>query len=645
MKRVLIANRGEIACRIIRAARALGLTAITIYSQADENAMHTRMADEAYEIGPSEPSESYLNQTAILAVAQACQAHAIHPGYGFLSENASFAKACQDQGLIFIGPHADIIAQMGDKSNAKQKMEMLGVPVIPGCMADGLSQDALAKQAEKIGFPLLIKANAGGGGRGMRIVHHPNELLDLYNAAQREAQQCFGHDAVFLERFLEKPRHIEVQILADQHGQCFALGDRDCSVQRRYQKIIEEAPAPDIPDSIRQKMHHAAIQAAQKMGYTNAGTFEFLLEGDAFYFLEMNTRLQVEHPVTEWITGCDIVALQLRIARGDRLDFDQSDITIRGHAIEARLYAEDPTHNNLPSSGQISALYWPEHDQVRIDTGFTRGDLVSGYYDPLIAKIIAYGSNRTQAIHRLKHALANTVCEGICTNINPLMQYLQDPSFCSVSHHVYTNYPQSTVHTLDPAVLAGAACLILTQMQQRKPGNPWYQAIGWRVDGHPTTTLTLKCQQQYYTLQLTWGPTQLFLQQENTHSVFDIKQWPDRVCLRCKQRNITIRHVHAHTFFDGQSHWTITADEPDIQTQSNEQDERYSPTVGRVLSIHIHEKESVHAGAPLVTLEAMKMEYTLSARQACTVTAIFCHIGQQVNQGEQLLDLEEDTHA
>ena len=431
MKRLLIANRGEIACRIMRSARELGITTIAIYSDEDKGALHTRVADEAYSIGGISPQESYLNQNTILRLARDAKVDAIHPGYGFLSENASFATQCQLHGITFVGPSAEIIAQMGDKSAAKKRMQALGVPTVPGFLGENASVATLAQEAEKIGFPVLIKANAGGGGRGMRIVKKADHFNEACHAAQREALQAFGDDTVFLERFLQAPRHVEIQILADEHGQCFYFGDRDCSVQRRYQKVIEEAPAFNIPEHVRTKMQQVAVHATKEMGYTNAGTFEFLLEGDEFYFLEMNTRLQVEHPVSEFITGYDLVKLQLEVAQGKKLELAQSDIICQGHAVEVRLYAEDPNQNDLPSSGQINTLAWPSQtlDNLRIDSGFEQGDLLSSAYDPLIAKVITFAQTRTEAITHLTQALSATVVEGIVTNQARLLSILQNTSF------------------------------------------------------------------------------------------------------------------------------------------------------------------------------------------------------------------------
>ena len=407
---LLIANRGEIACRIARTAHRLGIRTIAVYSEADRDALHVQLCDEAVCIGPPGVRESYLNIPAIVAAAERTGAEAVHPGYGFLSENAKFAEAVIEAGLIWVGPPPRAIEAMGSKSGAKALLEPAGVPMVPGYHGDNQDPDFLLSKAEEIGFPVLIKAVAGGGGRGMRIVERADDFTKQLETAQREALGAFGDSSVLLEKYLQRPRHVEVQVFADQHGQVVHLFERDCSIQRRHQKVVEEAPAPGISSGTSAAIGQAAVQAAEAISYVGAGTCEFLMDQDErFYFIEMNTRLQVEHPVTELITGTDLVEWQLRVAAGEPLPLSRDDIRLHGHAIEVRLYAEDPARGFLPQTGKLEVLKFPENDPfVRIDTGVTEGDEVSPHYDPMIAKLIVRGENRAQAVARLRSALADT---------------------------------------------------------------------------------------------------------------------------------------------------------------------------------------------------------------------------------------------
>jgi len=406
--KLLIANRGEIACRIIKTAKRLGIRCVAIYSEADSGSLHVKQADEAYCVGPAASSASYLNIPRIIEVAEACCADAIHPGYGFLAENAAFAQAVCDAGITFIGPSAKAIDAMGSKIRSKELMAQIGIPMVPSYHGNDQSLDTMKSQAEAIGFPVLLKASAGGGGKGMRIINHIDEFADAFHGAKREALKSFHNDELLIEQYLEKPRHIEVQVFADTQGECIHLFERDCSIQRRYQKVIEEAPAPGITDKLRKKITTAAVDAAKAIDYVGAGTIEFLVKGNNFYFMEMNTRLQVEHPVTEMITGIDLVEWQLRIAAGEALPLKQSDIKIHGHAIEARIYAENPKQAFLPASGTIHQYHTPNVDEfTRIDSGIGPGDGVSPYYDPMIAKLICWGENRKKAISRLYNALTD----------------------------------------------------------------------------------------------------------------------------------------------------------------------------------------------------------------------------------------------
>ena len=428
-KKVLIANRGEIAVRLIRACREMGIRSVAVYSDVDRASLHVRKADEAYHIGPATASESYLNIGKILNVARLSGAEAIHPGYGFLSENATFAQACADAGIKFIGPPPSAMEMMGSKTRARQHMEKAGVPFVPGSLR-GLEYDATAEMAEKIGYPVMLKAAAGGGGKGMRLVRDPKDLKSSFEAARSEAQRSFSDSEVYIEKYIENPRHIEVQVFADEHGNCVYLGERECSVQRRHQKVLEESPSPIVTPEMRRQMGDIAVQAAKACGYTNAGTIEFIADQQRnFYFLEMNTRLQVEHPVTELVTGYDLVHLQFRVAAGEELPFRQEDIKLRGHAIECRIYAEDPDNNYFPSPGKISLLLLPSGPGIRRDSGMYEGWNVPIDYDPLLAKLIGYGSSREEAISRLQRALYEYFVGGIKTNISLFKRILAHPDF------------------------------------------------------------------------------------------------------------------------------------------------------------------------------------------------------------------------
>jgi acetyl-CoA carboxylase biotin carboxylase subunit len=429
-KKILIANRGEIAVRLIRACHELGITAVAVYSEPDRASLHVLKADEAYAIGPAPAAESYLNIDRILETAKRCGVEAIHPGYGFLSENAAFAQACEDAGIKFIGPSPASIDLMGSKTRARQQMEKAGVPFVPGT-SRGLESLAKAREvAAKFGYPVMLKAAAGGGGKGMRLVAAESELASSLDAAQSEAQRAFGSDEVYLEKAITDPRHIEMQILADEHGNCVYLGERECSIQRRHQKVLEESPSPAVTPEMRRRMGEIAVQAAKAARYSNAGTIEFLADSRGnFYFLEMNTRLQVEHPITELVTGLDLVHLQIRIAAGEKLPFSQQDIQLRGHAIECRVYAEDPDNNFFPSPGRISFSVEPSGPGIRVDSGIYPGWNVGTDYDPLLSKLIAYGADRPQAIARIRRAVDEYIIAGVKTNLSLFSRILSDPDF------------------------------------------------------------------------------------------------------------------------------------------------------------------------------------------------------------------------
>ncbi len=440
IRRILVANRGEIAVRVMRACRELGISCVAVASEADRFALHAQLANEVVVIGEAEASKSYLVMDKILEAARASGCDAIHPGYGFLAENAQFAQACSDAGLIFIGPTPSVIEEMGLKTRARARMEAAGVPVVPGALLGAkATESAIAKAAKSVGFPLLVKAAAGGGGKGMRAVQAPKDLADAVAAARREALSAFGNEEVYLERLLARPRHIEVQVLGDTHGNVMHLGERECSIQRRHQKIIEESPAPSLGEDLRARMHETAVRAARAVSYTGAGTVEMLLdESGAFFFLEMNTRLQVEHPVTEWVTGIDLVAQQIHVAQGEALGLKQEDIKARGHSIEARLYAEDPAEGFMPRTGEVLLFEAPAGPGVRVDTGITTGAEISLYYDPLIAKLSTWAEDRDGARRRMLQALKETVLLGVGSNLTYLHAVLAHPQFAQ--GHTHTGF-------------------------------------------------------------------------------------------------------------------------------------------------------------------------------------------------------------
>jgi acetyl-CoA carboxylase, biotin carboxylase subunit len=431
-KKILVANRGEIAVRVIRACRELGIRSVVVYSEVDRAALHVLKADEAYPIGPAPAAESYLNIQNILHAAALSGAEAIHPGYGFMSENAQFARACRDAGIKFIGPSPESIELMGSKTRARQQMEKVGIRFVPGTSRGLESLARTAESAAALGYPVMLKAAAGGGGKGMRLVANESELASAFEAARSEAQRAFGDDEIYLEKAIVNPRHIEMQVLADEHGNCVYLGERECSIQRRHQKVLEEAPSPAVDREMRRRMGEVAVGAAKAAAYTNAGTIEFLVDSESnFYFLEMNTRLQVEHPVTELVIGLDLIHLQIRVAAGEKLPFAQEDIQMRGHAIECRVYAEDPDNNFFPSPGQVTALREPSGPGIRIDSGIYPGWNVPLDYDPLLSKLIAYGENRRQTIARTRHAIDEYLISGVRTNLSLFQRILQNSAFVS----------------------------------------------------------------------------------------------------------------------------------------------------------------------------------------------------------------------
>jgi acetyl-CoA carboxylase biotin carboxylase subunit len=495
LKKILVANRGEIAVRIIRAAREMGIESVAVYSEADALAPHVLLADEAVLLGPAPSSESYLRIDRLLDAARATGAEAVHPGYGFLSERAPFARAVEEAGLIFVGPTAETIQAMGDKTEARRRMRAAGVPIVPGLVDPAATPDEALAASREMGFPVLLKASAGGGGKGMRVVESPEALPKAFDAARREAEAAFGDGSVYVEKYLDRPRHVEIQILGDAHGNVVHLGERECSIQRRHQKLVEEAPSPVLTPEERRAMGEAAVRAASAVDYRGAGTVEFLYQDGAFFFLEMNTRLQVEHPVTELVTGLDLVHWQLRIAAGEPLDFDQGDVRLQGHAIECRITSEDPSNGFLPSTGVIGELQIPQGPGIRWDGGIERGYEVGLHYDPLLGKLVVYGPDRAVALRRLRRALDEFVIQGIETCIPFHRRLLDEPDFVngSLSIRFLEEHPQllNAVPDAEAVRAAALAAVLLEEESRRGSATPRMgagnssQLSTWRAQGWP----------------------------------------------------------------------------------------------------------------------------------------------------------------
>ncbi|MDX2321557.1 MAG: acetyl-CoA carboxylase biotin carboxylase subunit [Moritella sp.] len=689
--KLLIANRGEIACRIITTAQRLGIKCVAVYSAADSNARHVRMADEAFYLGPAPATESYLNSQRILTIAQNAGVQAIHPGYGFLSENAAFAQACAQQGLIFIGPSVEAIRTMGSKSAAKAIMATADVPLVPGYHGKAQDQQILKNNSLQVGYPQLLKAVYGGGGKGMRIVYHAEEFSQALAATKREAMASFGNDDMLIERYLTKTRHVEIQIFSDNHGNCIYLSQRDCSIQRRHQKILEEAPAPALPIATQIAMGEAAVKAAKAINYQGAGTVEFLYdEQGQFYFMEMNTRLQVEHPVTEMITGLDLVEWQLHIANGVALPLSQAQVNISGHAIEVRIYAEDPDNDFMPVSGNISYLNLPQTSKhVRIDTGVMQGDEISPYYDPMIAKLIVWDHNRDLAIARLQDALSNYKIAGIKTNIGFLTQLVQIPALQSAN--LNTDFLQihaaalaPTAVNLDYNLLLAALALqlqnqALAQLSQRSqetqhlnlpyngnndPHSPWAQTTGWRLNqpaintvklatknsdkntDNDTYSLTLTTQPQGYQVQINDNK----MPAHTTNSGYLLSGKLDEHELTAFidghriKATVVISALHITVFYAGNS--SVLVRQSTMQNKplpaniDNEQETRITaPMHGVIVSVLCQAEQVVDAGEPLVVMEAMKMECNIIAPVAGTITTVCYQEGDMVEDGAELIQL------
>lgn len=653
---VLIANRGEIACRVMKTAKAMGLRTIAVYSEVDKDARHVRTADQAMPIGPAPAGESYLVIDKIIEAAQQSGAQAIHPGYGFLSENADFAKACAKAGLIFIGPKPDAIELMGDKAKAKRRMIKAGVPCVPGYQGEAQDDATLIQHAQTIGFPIMVKAAAGGGGRGMRLVMTPKALPNAIKDARSEAKNAFGSEVLILERAVQKPRHVEIQILADHYGNIVHLGERDCSVQRRHQKVLEEAPCPVMTPELRKAMGDSAVQAAKDIGYIGAGTVEFMLdETHKFYFLEMNTRLQVEHPVTEYITGLDLVALQIKIAQGEPLDFTQDDITFDCHAIEARLYAEDVGAKFLPATGRIDFFSPANGTNIRIDSGVETGDDVSPFYDPMIAKIIGHGATRQEARLNLIHALNKTALFGVKTNQSFLIDTLQREDFitgAATTAFIDENFTKADLadKPLTPieAAIAAVTQFCLSREAAFNGGTNIPRALlNW------SSATKIRTPYQYGEIIATVTPTasdEYFVScSDSQHNIHVLTFADNEVRFRIENQQFDVRFFarslsRLDILIEGRTHAFINRlSEFEDPLDALGEGIVTAPMHGALLRIFVDKGDKVTKGTRLAIIEAMKMQHEILASIDGTVSDIHVTEGTQIAAHTVMFDIESET--
>lgn len=641
---LLVANRGEIACRVMRTAKAMGLTTVAVHSATDRDARHSREADIRVDLGGTKAADSYLVIDKLVAAAKASGAQAIHPGYGFLSENAGFARAIEQAGLIFLGPPASAIDAMGSKSAAKALMEAAGVPLVPGYHGEAQDLETFRAAAERIGYPVLLKASAGGGGKGMKVVEEESQLADALASAQREAQSSFGDARMLVEKYVLKPRHVEIQVFADQHGNCLYLNERDCSIQRRHQKVVEEAPAPGLSPELRQAMGEAAVRAAQAIGYVGAGTVEFLLDARGeFFFMEMNTRLQVEHPVTEAITGLDLVAWQIRVACGEALPISQAQVPLIGHAIEVRLYAEDPANEFLPATGTL-ALYRESApgEGRRVDSGVSEGDVVSPFYDPMLGKLIAWGQDREQARLRLLAMLDEFAIGGLKTNIAFLRRILAHPAFAEaeldtgfIPRHQDLLLPPP--QELPAQFWEAAAEAWLqgepAQLRQDDPASPWTLRDGLRLGLPARSSVHLQCD----------GHEQAVALERSAPSTYCLEG--EQLCHDhdgLRRRYLAVRRGGTlYLQWQGELH-AVSAHDPIAAAEASHshQGGLGAPMNGSIVRVLVAPGQVVEAGTALVVLEAMKMEHSIRAPHEGTVKALFCQEGDMVSEGTVLVELE-----
>ena len=660
-KSLLIANRGEIAVRVMRTARRMGLRTIAVYSDADAGAMHVALADASVRIGPAPAKESYLNAAAIIAAARETKAEAIHPGYGFLSENAEFAESCAKAKIIFVGPPPAAIRAMGLKDRAKALMEKAGVPVVPGYHGDAQSPASLEKEAKRIGFPVLVKAVAGGGGKGMRRVEKASEFVDALAGAQREAKAAFGNDHVLIEKYISTPRHIEMQVFADAHGNVVHLFERDCSLQRRHQKVIEEAPAPGMPADMRAAMGEAAVAAARAVGYRGAGTVEFIadasagLKADRFWFMEMNTRLQVEHPVTEMITGLDLVEWQLRVAAGEKLPKTQNELAINGHAIEARLYAEDPQKGFLPSIGRMERLRLPKEDaHIRVDTGVREGDVVTAFYDPMIAKVIAHDKTREGAAKHLTNALARVEIAGPRTNAAFLVAALRHKDF--IAGRIDTGFIERHQAELIPEagpppkeIIALAALFVVKGrargLESAEP-DPWNAGDAFRLAGAGREAMEFQAHRAKLAVAVIHQHDGYRFETDGTNIVGDGTLDHDgrlTATLGGKEFSVGAARTVAGIAIMTGGHTYVLAPRDALahaEEHVGDMDAVVAPMPGRVVQLLVKKGDKVKRGAPIAVLEAMKMEHTLAAPADTVIEAVAVAQGDQVVEGAVIAKLK-----
>lgn len=668
--KVLIANRGEIAVRIMATCREMGIRTVAVYSEADRNAMHVRVADEAYAIGPAPATQSYLRVDTILDVAKRSGAEAIHPGYGFLSENAAFVEACNEAGIVFIGPPAEAMRLMGSKIAAKNLARSVDAPTIPGYNGDSQEDDVLEQEAGRIGFPLLIKASAGGGGKGMREVHAPEDFLEQLAGARREALASFGDGTVFLERLVQQPRHVEIQILGDTFGNLIHLGERECSIQRRHQKIVEESPSVALTPALRAEMGAAAVRIAKAAGYVNAGTMEFILDDEKhFYFLEMNTRLQVEHPVTEYVTGLDLVRHQLFIAAGEPLRIKQEQIVPRGHAIEVRLYAEDPDQNFLPSTGTVTRFIEPRGPGMRVDSGIESGDEISQYYDPMVAKLIASAENRAATIERMRDALEQCAVFGVKTNAPLLHTIITHPAFIEGKTHTsfldeYGLIGNTQSQANLPAMALVAAALYDVVCNRESEGeaqevariatNPWKTLGPWRMIGEARRVTYM-----YRDVMHTVAVRPMLDEEEHWQVQVDMDIPVQVQCMLGQDRLVLVRQGEQQTrayverdngevqlALEGYMYRLQRRQPPDVDVTArgggtaSAQKALTAPMAGTIIKVQAHEGEMVAQRQVLVILSAMKMEHTIIAPYEGKVRRIYYVEGDVVKGGATIVEME-----
>uniref|UniRef100_A0A7N6BLQ4 Methylcrotonoyl-CoA carboxylase subunit alpha, mitochondrial n=1 Tax=Anabas testudineus TaxID=64144 RepID=A0A7N6BLQ4_ANATE len=666
IEKVLIANRGEIACRVMRTAKKMGIRSVAVYSDADRHSMHVAMADEAYHIGPPPSQQSYLSMEKVLEVAKKSGSHAVHPGYGFLSENTEFAEACKQEGIIFIGPPSSAIRDMGIKSTSKHIMSAAGVPIIGGYHGDDQSNERLQAEAARIGYPVMIKAVRGGGGKGMRIARSDSDFLEQLESARREARKSFNDDVMLVEKFVEDPRHVEVQVFGDMHGNAVYLFERDCSVQRRHQKIIEEAPGPGISSEVRRKLGEAAVRAAKAVNYVGAGTVEFIMDAQHnFYFMEMNTRLQVEHPVTEMITGTDLVEWQLRVAAGERLPLLQDDIILRGHSFEARIYAEDPNNDFLPGAGPLLHLSTPPPDQdTRIETGVREGDEVSAHYDPMIAKLVVWGEDRSAALKKLRYCLRQYNIVGLNTNIDFLLSLSGNPEF--EAGNVSTSFIPQHYSDLFPTPRAPSGATVCQAalglvLQERKhieeftqatsdPFSPFGSSGGWRnnIKFNRNMRLQLGDKSKYQTCCEHSLPSSIG--EEVYHVTGEVEVEGGATFLHCSVNGVKSRPKLV--MVDNTVHLFSTEGSSQVSVPvpkylagvsgSGAQGGAVAPMTGTIEKVLVKAGDKVTVGDPLMVMIAMKMEHTIRAPKSGVIKKVFFREGSQANRHAPLVELEEE---